>query len=111
MMFRGRIGWRTGAKALNAFVVSAALLALVVAAGVAAIVAIRSRMRASDDRATWERTLTDYKNLRDEGVLSEEEYRKIRTLVEPQLRIGRPGLPGRRRPPTGKPPGSDNQRT
>ncbi len=97
-MFRGRIGWRTGAKALNAFVVSAALLALVVAAGVAAIVAIRSRMRASDDRATWERTLTDYKNLRDEGVLSEEEYRNIRTLVEPRTRFSVPA-PDERHPP------------
>ena len=82
---------------MNAFVVSAALLALVVAAGVAAIVAIRSRMRASDDRATWERTLTDYKNLRDEGVLSEEEYRKIKTLVEPRARIGTPDTTDRQR--------------
>jgi hypothetical protein len=98
MMFRGRIGWRTGAKALNAFVVSAALLALVVAAGVAAIVAIRSRMRASDDRATWERTLTDYKNLRDEGVLSEEEYRNIRTLVEPRTRFSVPAPDERHSP-------------
>ena len=83
---------------VNAFVVSAALLALVVAAGVAAIAAIRSRMRADDDQATWERTLADYKNLRDEGVLSEEEYRNIRTLVEPRTRIGAPPLDGRKRP-------------
>jgi hypothetical protein len=53
-MFRGRIECQTGATAVNAFVVSAALLALVVAAGVAAIAAIRSRMRADDDQATWE---------------------------------------------------------
>ena len=84
---------------MNAFVVSAALLALVVAAGVAAIAAIRSRMRADDDQATWERTLADYKNLRDEGVLSEEEYRNIRTLVEPRTRLGAPAS-DERRPPT-----------
>ena len=97
---------------MPSYLASVLLLALVVGAGVVAIVTIRARWLApGDDRGDWEKTLVDYKNLRDEGVLSEEEYRKIRTLVEPQLRIGRPGLPGRRRPPTGKPPGSDNQRT
>jgi hypothetical protein len=98
-MFRGRIECQTGATAVNAFVVSAALLALVVAAGVAAIAAIRSRMRADDDQATWERTLTDYKNLRDEGVLSEEEYRNIRTLVEPRTRFSVPAPDERHSPP------------
>jgi hypothetical protein len=94
------------------YLASVLLLTLVVAVGVVAIVTIRARwLVPGDDRGDWEKTLVDYKNLRDEGVLSEEEYRKIRTLVEPQLRIGRPGLPGRRRPPTGKPPGPDNQRT
>jgi hypothetical protein len=94
------------------YLASVLLLTLVVAVGVVAIVTIRARWLApGDDRGDWEKTLVDYKNLRDEGVLSEEEYRKIRTLVEPQLRLGRPGLPGRRRPPTGKPPGPDNQRT
>ncbi len=97
---------------MPSYLASVLLLALVVGAGVVAIVTIRARwLVPGDDRGDWEKTLVDYKNLRDEGVLSEEEYRKIRTLVEPQLRIGRPGLPGRRRPPTGKPPGSDNQRT
>ncbi len=97
---------------MPSYLASVLLLTLVVAVGVVAIVTIRARWLApGDDRGDWEKTLVDYKNLRDEGVLSEEEYRKIRTLVEPQLRIGRPGLPGRRRPPTGKPPGPDNQRT
>ena len=97
---------------MPSYLASVLLLTLVVAVGVVAIVTIRARwLVPGDDRGDWEKTLVDYKNLRDEGVLSEEEYRKIRTLVEPQLRIGRPGLPGRRRPPTGKPPGSDNQRT
>ena len=97
---------------MPSYLASVLLLTLVVAVGVVAIVTIRARwLVPGDDRGDWEKTLVDYKNLRDEGVLSEEEYRKIRTLVEPQLRIGRPGLPGRRRPPTGKPPGPDNQRT
>lgn len=97
---------------MSAYLASVLLLALVVGAGVVAIVTIRARWLApGDDRGDWEKTLVDYKNLRDEGVLTEEEYRKIRTLVEPQLRIGRPGLPGRRRPPPGDPPGPDIQRT
>ena len=81
------------------FVVSAAPLVLVVAAGVAAIAAIRSRTRADDDQATWERTLASYKNLRDQGVLSDEEYRNIRTLVEPRTRFGVPAPDGRQPPP------------
>ena len=36
-------------------------------------------------RGDWENALAGYKNLRDQGVLSEEEYRKIRTLVEPHM--------------------------
>jgi len=47
----------------------------------------------------WETTLATYKNLRDEGVLSEEEFRKIRTLVEPRPRIGTPELRPRHWPP------------
>lgn len=95
-----------------AYLASVLLLALVVGAGIVAIVTIRGRWLASgDDRGDWEKSLVDYKNLRDEGVLTEEEYRKIRTLVEPRLRIGRPGLPGRRWPPSGDPPGPDIQRT
>jgi hypothetical protein len=86
------------------------LLILVLGAGIVAIVTIRARWLASgDDRGDWEKTLVNCKNLRDEGVLSDEEYRKIRTLVEPRLRVGRPVSPGRRPPP--QRPGSDNQRT
>lgn len=44
-------------------------------------------------RGDWENALAGYKNLRDEGVLSEEEYRKIRTLVEPHLHVGPHGGP------------------
>ena len=97
---------------VSAYFASGLLLALVVGAGIVAIVMIRGRWLASgDDRGDWERTRVDYKNLRDQGVLTEEEYRKIRTLVEPRMRIGSPGLPGRRRPPSGDPPGPDIQRT
>lgn len=42
-------------------------------------------------RGDWENALAGYKNLRDQGVLSDEEYRKIRTLAEPHLH----GLPRR----------------
>lgn len=94
---------------MNAFVVSAALLGLLVAGGVAVIAAIRSRMRSVDDRATWERTLADYRNLRDQGVLNEEEYRNIRTLVEPRLRGGGPAADGRHQPPIDA-AGSENGR-
>jgi len=76
------------AAAVESFVVSAALLALLVAGGIAAIVAIRSRwLRPGDDHGDWETALVGYKNLRDKGVLSEEEYRKISTLVEPRVRL------------------------
>lgn len=82
-----------------AFLLSAALLAIVVAVGVAAIVTIRDRwLRSTNDQADWERTLAGCKNLRDEGVLTAEEFRNIRTLVEPRTRIGVPVLDGRQQP-------------
>jgi hypothetical protein len=72
---------------------------VLVAAGIGAIVAIRRAwLRSQDDRTEWERTLGDYKNLRDRGVLSEQEYRNIRTLVEPRTRLGAPAPDGRHRP-------------
>jgi hypothetical protein len=79
-------------------------LCLLVGAGVVAIVTIRRRwLTAGDDRGDWERTLVDCKNLRDEGVLSEEEFRKIRTLVEPRTRVGMPDPKSLRRPPADSP--------
>jgi len=82
-----------------AFLTSAFLLAVFVALGVGAIVMIRARwLRSGEDHGDWERTLVDCKNLRDEGVLSEEEFRKIRTLVEPRTRVGTPELRGGQRP-------------
>lgn len=70
------------------FLVAGLLLAVFVAVGIGAIVAIRSRwLRSGADHGDWEAALVEYKNLRDKGVLSEEEYRKISTLVEPHVRV------------------------
>ena len=80
---------------MTAFLVSAAVLGLVIGGGIFAITRIRGRMRGGDDQVAWERTLADYRNLRDEGVLSEEEYRKISTLVEPHVRLDVDKEPGR----------------
>lgn len=75
------------------------LVVLVLAGGCGAIVIIRRRWLApGDDRGDWEKSLVDYRNLRDEGVLSEEEYRNIRTLVEPRTRFGAPASDGRHSP-------------
>ncbi|MFM7076826.1 MAG: hypothetical protein ACKO3G_12275 [Planctomycetaceae bacterium] len=88
----------------------AILLAVGLIAGVVVITAARrSLRRGGDDRGDWERTLVGWRNLRDEGVLTEEEYRKVRTLVEPRVRIGTPD-PDVRRRPAGD-PGPDHERT
>ncbi len=72
-------------KVVQSFLISALLLAVFVAAGIVAIVTIRSRYRGRGaEGGDWESALAGYKNLRDKGVLSDEEYRKIRTLVEPR---------------------------
>ncbi|MFM8497546.1 MAG: hypothetical protein ACKOEM_18795 [Planctomycetia bacterium] len=74
---------------MQAFLTSALLLAAFVAVGVVLIVTIRSRLRGGGvDQGSWETTLAEYKNLRDKGVLSAEEYRKISTLVEPRIEAG-----------------------
>jgi hypothetical protein len=84
---------------VSAFLAALALLVVVVGAGAGVIVMVRrSWSRVEDDRAEWERTLGDYKNLRDRGVLNEQEYRKIRTLVEPRTRLGTPAPDGRHLP-------------
>ena len=71
---------------VQSFLTSALLLALFVGAGIVVIVIIRSRYRdRGTDGGDWESALAEYKNLRDKGVLSDEEYRKIRKLVEPRL--------------------------
>ena len=83
-----------------AILTSVLLLGLLVGVGVVVIVMIRARwLEPGEDRGGWEKTLVDYRNLRDAGVLSEEEYRNIRTLVEPRTRIGAPPLDDRQRPP------------
>ena len=93
------------------------LLALAVLAGIVAILTLRRRLVPADARAgfragtdrrgmgesgrgDWENMLAGCKNLRDEGVLSEEEFRRLRTLVEPRMRTGTPELRARHWPPT-----------
>lgn len=70
------------------FLISVLLLAAFVAGGIALIVATRETVRKPGaDRGgcdeTWEHELAQYKNLRDRGVLEEDEYRRIRRLVDP----------------------------
>lgn len=58
-------------------------LAALLAAGAAAIAWARAwRKQPGEDRVDWENMLANCKNLKSQGVLSEDEYRKIRTLVE-----------------------------
>ncbi|NBX29636.1 SHOCT domain-containing protein [bacterium] len=87
------------AKSVPSLLVNLAVLVLLAAGGFGAVVMLRRWLASGDDRGDWARRLTEYKNLRDEGVLSEEEYRKIRTLVEPRLRGGASGVGGRHSPP------------
>jgi len=73
-------------RTMQSFLLSAAVLAAFVAVGVIVIVTIRKRFReAEPDHGAWETTLAGYRNLRDKGVLTAEEYRKIKTLVEPRV--------------------------
>jgi hypothetical protein len=89
-------------------VINLVLLAAVVAAAIVAILWVRRRWLGLDgvggfdgpDGGDWQNTLIQYRNLRDEGVLSEEEFRRIRTLVGPRLRPDTPELRGRQRPPS-----------
>ena len=86
------------AGSVPAILTSVLLLGLLVGLGVVVIVTIRARwLDAGEDQGGWEKTLVDYRNLRDAGVLSEEEYRKIKTLVEPRGRIGTPDTTDRQR--------------
>jgi len=107
-------------------VVNLLLLAALVAAGVVGLAALRRQILGGSGSTTgasgvgvggfgrskgedWSSRLTDFKNLRDQGVLSEEEFRKIRGLVEPHARTGTPELRGRHRPHV-DPVGSDEAR-
>jgi hypothetical protein len=72
---------------VQALLVSGLLLGLLVGGGVGAIVAVRAWWRKErEGRGDWEGALAGYRALRDRGVLSDEEYRKITTLVEPYVR-------------------------
>ena len=103
------------------------LLTLAVVAGLVAMLTLRRRLvparsqrgfRAGNDRpgmgesgrGDWENMLADCKNLRDQGVLSEEEFRKVRTLVDPRTRIDAPELRARHWPPS-DPAGPEAART
>ena len=100
-----------GEWAVSESVAIVLVLAAVLGVAIVAINRIRARyLTPGDDRGDWERTLVGWRNLRDEGVLTEEEYRKLRTLVEPRVRIGMPDPPVRRRPAAG-PSGPDHERT
>jgi hypothetical protein len=96
---------------------SLTLLLAAVAVGIVALVSLRRRLlpagspsgfrsgnqrykMGESGRGDWENMLASYKNLRDEGVLSEEEFRKVRTLVDPRTRTGTPDLRARHWPPT-----------
>jgi len=71
---------------MQSFLISALGLTAFVAVGVIVLVTIRARFRRADaDQGSWETTLAGYRNLRDKGVLTAEEYRKIKTLVEPRI--------------------------
>lgn len=73
-------------RSMQAFLTSALLLAAFVAAGVVAIVVIRSRyQKAEAEPGAWETALAEYRALRDKGVLTADEYRKIKILVEPRI--------------------------
>jgi len=73
-------------RSMQAFLISALLLAVFVAGGVVAIVVIRGRYRKAEAGAgSWETALAEYRALRDKGVLTADEYRKIKVLVEPRI--------------------------
>ena len=112
---------------MQAFAVSSLLLLLLVGAGILAITVVRSRMLdgtpasgTGSGHGDWESALAKYKNLRDKGVLSDEEYRKITALVEPHVptdpttTAGRPfrgpprPAPGSETPDHPRPPSSTN---
>jgi len=72
---------------VTSFLVSVAALLVLLALGVGLILKVRSWTgESSGNPDRWESTLADYRNLRNKGVLSDEEYRKIKTLVEPGSR-------------------------
>ena len=72
--------------------INSLILLAVVACGIVVIVLIREKLRGTgagrgDCDETWEQTLTEYKKLRDRGVLEDDEYRRIRTLNDPFPRV------------------------
>lgn len=90
------LGFHTLTNAQRALILGGVGVAVVFAGALVILLVQRSFRRPADDRGDWVKTLVEYKNLRDDGVLSDEEYRKIRTLVEPRSRIAGSAVPDRR---------------
>ena len=73
---------------MQAFLISALLLAVFVAGGVVAIVVIRGRYRRAEAGAgSWETALAEYRALRDKGVLTADEYRKVAMFPDGTVRV------------------------
>jgi hypothetical protein len=93
------------------------LMLIVLTAGLVGILGVRRRLlsRSGVDRfgrsggEDWSGGLAPFKKLRDEGVLSEQEFRRLTTLVDPHARTGTPELRARHRPAV-DPVGSDEAR-
>ncbi len=60
-------------------------LAMAVLAGLGALIVSRFRGGAEDDQPTASEMLTKFRNLHDEGQLSDQEFRNIKTLLSAEL--------------------------
>jgi len=73
---------------LVSLLINSLILLAVVVSGIVVIVLIREKLQGTgtgrgDCDETWEQKLAEYKKLLDRGVLEEDEYRRIRTLIDP----------------------------
>ncbi len=59
--------------------------AIAVLAAIGAFIVSRFRDRAEDDQPTASEMLTNFRDLHDEGELSDQEFRKIKTLLAEKL--------------------------
>lgn len=60
-------------------------LAIAVLAAVGALIVSRFRDRADEDQPAASELLTNFRELHEEGELSEQEFRKIKTLLAEKL--------------------------